>query len=96
MFHLLAQPSQENLCLHRKDPCSHMCLVTSDLKTKCFCPRNSQMKDENTCQISTKESNNSRTSNNYNDDQNSEIKFEILIAIISASIITFLIISVVS
>merc|ERR1711971_553561 len=90
VFHQLAQPSHENICLQREIPCSHMCLVTTDLKTKCLCPRNFIKNDENTC-INSK-SNYSKNLVNYNEDETTEINSQFLIIIISASIITVLII----
>lgn len=90
VFHQLAQPSHENICLQREIPCSHMCLVTTDLKTKCLCPRNFIKNDENTC-INSK-SNHSKNLVNYNEDETTEINLQFLIIIISASIITVLII----
>ena len=89
VFHKLAQPSQENICLQRKNPCSHMCLVTRDLYTKCMCPRNFVLTDENICKNPTKESNHSRSTVNYNEDARVDT---ILISIISSAIITTLLI----
>lgn len=89
VFHKLAQPSQENICLQRKNPCSHMCLVTRDLNTKCMCPRNFVLTDENICKNPTKESNHSRSTVNYNEDARDST---VLISIISSAIITTLVI----
>ena len=71
-----------------------MCLVTTDLKTKCLCPRNFIKKDENSCINS--QSKNSKKLVNYSEDENTEINLEVLISIISASIVTVLIIILVS
>ena len=67
-----------------------MCLATTDLKTKCLCPRNFIKKDENSCINS--QSNNSKNLVNYSEDKNTVINSEVLISIISASIVTLLII----
>lgn len=88
VFHKLAQPSQENICLKRKNPCSHMCLVTRGLNTKCMCPRNFVLTDENICKNLTKESNNSRSTDNYNEDARIN---SVLISIICSAIITTLV-----
>ena len=91
VFHPLAQPSHTNICQKRNKPCSHLCLVTTDLKTKCLCPRNFILTDESTCM--NPKSNNSRTIiDTYSEDETNVITAEVLIIIvISASLFTILI-----
>ena len=71
-YHSVAQPNHKNLCKAKSLSCSHLCLVSSDLKPKCMCPRNFVMTEESECvpitnttmQNNTMHSNKSRDTNN--------------------------------
>ena len=53
-YHSVAQPNHKNLCKAKSSSCSHLCLVSSDLKPKCMCPRNFVMAEESECVPTTK------------------------------------------